>query len=101
MSIRPHTVVPVCNRISDVDNLLDSIAKTFFMEIIPLTIYIEHGAPKEVKEIANTFKNPKLDVSVAQHKERKGLRDQILWCGDLVNGSEGDNSDSSQSCNLP
>jgi hypothetical protein len=43
---------------------------------------LEGGADRTVCELARNFRLPGAAVEVIEHRERLGLREHILWCGD-------------------
>lgn len=82
--IEPTIVVPAYNRSNTLQRLLKSIVHSKGIEHARLIISIDHHPDNaSVIELAQSFDWPG-EKEVVIHTQNKGLREHILWCGDLT-----------------
>jgi len=82
-NVKPTIVIPAFNRRTTLERLLKSLQKARGIDDAHLILSIDwaddnHG----VLELANNFEWPGYK-EIITHSENKGLKDHILWCGDL------------------
>jgi glycosyltransferase involved in cell wall biosynthesis len=76
-------VVPCYNRRKSLQRLLDTINRAVYPFDIHLIISVDGGATGDVVELAQSFRFKGGSVEVIQHGSHLGLRNHIVWCGDL------------------
>ena len=82
---RPAIVAVGYNRPESMKRLLRSIGEAHYeWDDIPLIISIDKSDVKEVQEIAEAFEWKYGAKRVSLHRERLGLRNHILECGDYA-----------------
>lgn len=83
MSLTPAIIIPAYARANSLLRLLESINKgNYPTSNINLIISLEGGAGEEVIRIAKEFSFSHGKKELVYHKEKRGLREHILWCGD-------------------
>lgn len=86
-TMQPAIVIPAFNRAGSLRRLLDSIDQACFrgLETPLVVVSLEGGALDDVARTAREFEQQaeNVKVDVVSHSERLGLRNHILWCGDL------------------
>lgn len=82
--LKPAIVIPAYSRPQSLARLLKSIDAADYPEAVKLFISLEGGASDDVKRVAYAFSSPRLQVEIIQRRERLGLRNHILACGDLA-----------------
>lgn len=79
-------VVVAFNRVNSLSRLLKSITQAeYYGKKITLIISIDNSGSDEVASYARDFKWPFGEKEVIQHPKRLGLRDHVLYCGNLTN----------------
>lgn len=76
-------VVPCYNRRKSLQRLLDAINLAKYLFDVHLIISIDGGGSRDVVDLANSFHFKGGQVEVVQHGSNMGLRNHIIWCGDL------------------
>lgn len=76
--------VAAYNRPACLTRLLDSLTRVRASHGVHLIVSIDAGGPASVGEIARRCRWPHGPVEVIEHKERLGLKGNILACGDLT-----------------
>jgi hypothetical protein len=84
IDIKPVIVVLAFNRPKSLSRLLESIKEADYHVRAKLIISLEGGASDEVLKISNQFNSYDLDKTIIKRKEKLGLRNHVLTCGDLV-----------------
>lgn len=79
----PVIVIPAYNRPGSLKRLLFSISNAKFNEYPLLIISIDGEGSKDVVKIAKDFDWPG-PKEVFEHEQNKGLKEHILFCGDLT-----------------
>lgn len=79
-------VVSGYNRVHSISRLLQSLKDAEYYNIeVPLIISIDYSGNDEVANFANNFDWPYGKKEVIQHEKQLGLRNHILYCGNLTN----------------
>jgi hypothetical protein len=78
----PVIVIPAFKRPDSLRRLLFSLSNAIFKTHPLLIITIDGGGSKEVIQVAQDFDWPG-EKQVIVHQENKGLKEHILYCGDL------------------
>lgn len=82
--VQPVIVIPAYRRPQALRRLLQSVAQAHYPSTVQVIISLEKGADKEVIYVAESFQFPSGDVTVIKQEQTLGLRNHILWCGDLT-----------------
>lgn len=77
------------SRPASLNRLLASLERIRTDHEVPLVISVDGGHPAEVAKIATNFNWPFGCKKIYLHDTRRGLKDHILWCGDLSNSYDG------------
>ena len=80
----PAIVILAYKRPASLDRLLKSIDQSFYEEPTELIISLEFNSDPEVIKISESFENPFLNKKIIYRKNKLGLRDHVLSCGDLT-----------------
>lgn len=83
IEIKPVIAVVAFNRPIALGRLLRSLANAEYPFVPILYISLEGGASDSVIKIAEEFQSPKIETRIIRHRNRLGLRNHILKCGDL------------------
>lgn len=78
-------VVAAYNRVDSLKRLLSSLNNAFYEENVDLIISIDNSGIEEVFEYANKFEWKFGKKNVILAKERMGLKNHILKCGNYIN----------------
>lgn len=82
---KPTLVVVAYNRQDSLNNLLHTLSRAEYgNEKVNLVISIDHSGHEDVYHLANHFKWTYGDKTVIKHEKNLGLRQHILFCGDLA-----------------
>lgn len=84
-NLNPVIIVLAYNRAKALSRLLQSINKADYHIRTSLLISIEGDASNDVVQIAENFETKKLNKLIIRQKEKLGLRNHVIACGDLVN----------------
>ena len=84
-NLNPVIIVLAYNRAQALSRLLQSIEKADYHISTTLVISIEGNASNDVVQTAENFETKKLNKLIIRRKERLGLRNHVIACGDLVN----------------
>lgn len=79
----PVVVVPCYNRRKSLQRILDAINQAKYPFDVRLILSIDGGGTGDVVDLANSFRFKGGQVEVVQHGSNLGLRNHIIWCGDL------------------
>ena len=83
-------VIVAYNRPKSLNRLLVSLSKAIYNEYnIRLIISIDKGENKEVLRIAESFDWQNGEKEILYHKKKFGLRQHVLFCGNLVKQYDG------------
>ncbi|UUX35240.1 glycosyltransferase family 2 protein [Fundicoccus culcitae] len=83
-------VVMGYNRPKSLNRLLMTLNNSYFSDNVDLIISLDKSdIQKEVEKVANSFDWIFGEKDIILHKERLGLRNHVLYCGDLVENYEG------------
>ena len=83
-TLSPAIVVAAYNRPASLLRLLSGLAKAHYPDQpIPLHISIDQSYASDVQRAAEDFDWPHGPKKVEQHPEHLGLKDHLLYCGDL------------------
>jgi len=83
--IQPAIVIPAYRRPKALHRLLQSVASSHYPNsTVQLIISLDNGAAMDVINIAESFQFSSGDVTVIKQEQPLGLRNHILWCGDLT-----------------
>jgi len=78
-------VIPAYNRHLSLERLLSSVSNLHATKFkVDLILSIEGGATRAVKQVANDFAWHLGEKKVIQHPAHLGLRQHILYCGELT-----------------
>ena len=82
--IHPVIVIPAYRRADSLVRLLTSLNAAHYKDHpVKLIISVDGEGTMEVLEKARAFKFKSGEVEVIAHANHMGLRDHIIWCGDL------------------
>ncbi|NMD70181.1 hypothetical protein HHO41_07745 [Bacillus sp. DNRA2] len=77
-------VVVAYNRVNSLSRLLTSLKRANYFGLhTPLIISIDKSQNKDVAICANNFEWPFGEKHVIEHPNRLGLRNHVLFCGNL------------------
>jgi len=82
-------IILAYNRPFSLKRLLSSLSKCFFDCEVQLIISIDQGGDSEVIDIAEEYNWPNGDKKVIVHKEKLGLKNHVIFCGDLSKDNDG------------
>lgn len=82
-------VIAAYNRAHTLSRLLSSLAKGNYPDPVKLIISIDSGGPDSVKAVANDFHWEFGPKQVIDQPENLGLRNHILFCGDITSQYDG------------
>jgi len=82
--IGPAIVVAGYNRANSLDRLLNALFKgNYYNYTVPLHISIDQGHAQDVVQLVESFDWPFGPKELTLHNHHLGLKDHMLWCGDL------------------
>lgn len=76
-------VVPCYNRMKSLQRLLTTINNARYPDGVRLIISVDGGGTDDVLALAESFRFKGGEVEVVRHGSHLGLRNHIIWCGDL------------------
>ncbi len=83
--MNPAIVIPCYRRTQALRRLLTSLSAAVYPSArIPLVISVDHSGGMEVADLAASFAWPHGTKKIIRHEQHLGLRDHILYCGDLT-----------------
>jgi len=83
---KPVIIVPAYSRQESLSRLLFTLNRAKYpCSNIELIISLDKGYEKEVGDVAKKFIFSSGTCSIYCQENHLGLRDHILWCGDLTN----------------
>lgn len=81
----PAIIIPAYNRPACLKRLLESVSQAVYSDNnITLVISIDQSNSNEIYDIAESFTWPHGKLEIIKHKKHYGLKEHILWCGDLT-----------------
>ena len=84
-NLNPVIIVLAYNRAQALSRLLQSIEKADYHISTTLVISIEGNASNDVVQTAENFESKKLNKLIIKRREKLGLRNHVIACGDLIN----------------
>jgi len=80
----PAIVIPCYNRPHSLKRLLHSLQNGVYSQRVPLVFSIDRSENDAIFKIASDFHWPFGEKEIIHHPSRLGLRDNIIFCGDLT-----------------
>lgn len=84
MITNPIIVVVAYRRLNSLENLLDSLSKAqYYDDEVNLVISIDYSGQQDVYNLADSFDWKNGKKIIIRHDHNLGLREHVLYCGDL------------------
>ena len=84
MITNPIIVVVAYSRLNSLENLLDSLSKAQYDDDeVNLVISIDYSGQQDVYNLADSFDWKNGKKIIIRHDHNLGLREHVLYCGDL------------------